>query len=95
MSLIEVICEDLCKRYCMGCFFFSSPGLTHSCLLHRDAKIKKYAHIAIQIIDKSGIVCFDLSKILEKKNKIVFSDSKIMKILEHKITYMELKDDIE
>ena len=39
LCLIEVICEDLCKRYCMGCFFFGSPSLTHSCLLHRDDKI--------------------------------------------------------
>ena len=50
----------------------------------------------MQIINKSGILCFELRKKLEeKKNKIVFSDCEIMKILEHKITYMELKDEIE
>ena len=71
LSLIEVICIDLCKKYCTGCFF-GSPSSTHSCLLHRDDKIKKYARVAIQIINKSGIVCFNLRKILEEKKKIVF-----------------------
>ena len=95
MSLIEVICIDLCKKYCTECYFFGSPSLTHSCLLHRDDKIKKYACVAVQIINKSGIVCFNLRKILEEKKKIVFSDDEIMKILEHQITYMEIKDEIE
>ena len=69
ISLIEIICKDLCKNYCVGCFFFGSPALTHSCLLHRDDKIKKFARIAIQIINKAGIVCTELrTKLEEKKN---------------------------
>ena len=96
VSLIKVICEDLCKKYCTGCFFFYAPALTHSCLLHEDDKIKKYARIAIQIINKSGVVCNELRmKLEEKKNKIVFSDSEITEIFESRMTYELLKDDIE
>ena len=86
----------MCKKYCTGCFFIGSLPLTHSCLLHRDDKIKKYVCVAIQIIHKSGVACIELRKMLEeKKGKIVFSDCEITAILEHQMTYAELKDEIE
>ena len=96
VNLIEVICADLCKKCCTGCFFIGSPPLSHSCLLHRDDKIKKYVRVAIQIIRNCGVACIELRKMLEEiKGKIVFSDCEITAILEHQMTYAELKDEIE
>ena len=95
INLIEQVCEDLSKKYCVGCMYFSSPGFSHSCLLHRNDKIKQFVRIAIKIINKSGIITVELKKILEKKNKIVFSYDEINELFETPLSYSSLRKNIE
>ena len=95
VNLIEQVCEDLCKKYCVGCMYFSSPGFSHTCLMHRDDKIKQYVRIAIKIINKSGVITVELRKILEKKNKIVFSHEEISELFETPLSYSSLRKKIE
>ena len=95
VNLIEQVCEDLCKKYCVGCMYFSSPKFSHSCLMHRDDKIKQYVRIAIKIINKSGVITVELKKILEKKNKIVFSHEEINELFETPLSYSSLRKKIE
>ena len=95
VNLMTTICSDLCKKYCIGCFFFGSPSLCHSCLLPDDEKIKKYVRIAICIIHESGLACIELRKILEEKKGKNNFDCEITTILEHRMSYAELNDDIE
>ena len=95
VKLIGDICTDLCKIYCSGCFLFGSPPLCHSCLLPDCEKVKKYARIAMSIIHELGLAYFELRKILDdKKGKINFIDSEIT-MVEYKMTYRELKNEIK